>query len=242
MAAQDRNTGFVLLHRSIREHWLWKDAIKLKWWLDIIMECNHEDRKVPLGFQIIDCKRGQSVNSMLTWAERWGINKDSAASFIKMLRKDNMITTENLKITTRITVCNYDSYNNLKHAIQNGGSSKTSSKQKPDSTDPAQTKNELKIEERSIGASAPKPYREMTEKDFYTAIAQFKDQYPKEMLRDFYDYWREPSPTGLMLFQLKKTWALPLRLKRWQTNNVAEKRTKNAPAPASAPLEKVQTL
>jgi hypothetical protein len=36
------------------------------------------------------------------------------------------------------------------------------------------------------------------------------------MLREFYDYWREKSASGLMRFQLQKTWDTSLRLKTWQ--------------------------
>jgi DNA-binding transcriptional regulator YhcF (GntR family) len=120
--------GFIFLHRKIREHWLWKDANKFKWWCDILMECNHTDQKVPIGFDLIDCNRGQSVNSLRTWARAWRVDVSLVRRFFKMLESDGMILIEDMKKTTRITVCNYDSYNGSQHTIQ------TQSKRNPTQT------------------------------------------------------------------------------------------------------------
>jgi hypothetical protein len=117
MPKPEKNSGFICLHRSIREHWIYEDPIKLKWWLDILMECNHADQKVSIGFQVIECKRGQSINSLPTWAKRWMVNENKVRRFFKMLSKDNMIVTEDVKKTTRLTVCNYDDYNSKRQAL-----------------------------------------------------------------------------------------------------------------------------
>ena len=70
---------------------------------------------------------------------------------------------------------------------------------------------------RESGASAPAiSFKKMNEDQFYKQLAGFKDKYPKDLLRDFYDYWREQSASGLMRFQLEKTWNTALRLKTWQ--------------------------
>ena len=29
--------GWIKIYRDIQEHWIWQDANKLKWWLDIIL-------------------------------------------------------------------------------------------------------------------------------------------------------------------------------------------------------------
>lgn len=106
----DKNAGWIKLHRKIKDHWLWRSDNRLKWWLDIIFTVNHSDSKVLIKGQLIECKRGQSVRSLEKWARDWGVTKKSVSDFFKLLRKDLMIKTENLKITTRITVCNYDNY------------------------------------------------------------------------------------------------------------------------------------
>ena len=45
-----------------------------------------------------------------------GVKKDRFCLFL-LLKKDTMLETENLKVTTRITVLNYDSYNQQKTKI-----------------------------------------------------------------------------------------------------------------------------
>lgn len=58
--------------------------------------------------------------------------------------------------------------------------------------------------------------REARAKVFYDSIAEFKDQYPKKMLREFYEYWIEPNPSGIkMRFELEKAWSLSRRLGTW---------------------------
>lgn len=212
----NKNNGFILLHRRIRDHWIWKDSTKLLWWIDILMECNHEGRTVNIGFQLIDCERGQTINSLLTWSKRWGVDISTVRRFFKLCESDHMIVTENLQKTTRITVCNYDSYNDPKQAKQFQNNSEANAKQFQSNSDAIQTKNELKNEERKSGARAKKSFKEITEPEFYNSIAPFAKKYSKEMLRDFYEYWKEPTETGKMKFQLQKTWDTGGRLRTWK--------------------------
>ena len=59
------------------------------------------------------------------------------------------------------------------------------------------------------------------EKDFYNAIAEFVNDYPKQMLREFFDYWREPNKSKTkMKFEMQETWELKLRLVKWESNQV----------------------
>lgn len=152
----EKNAGYILLHRKIREHWIWKDAVKLKWWLDILMECNHADQKVTIGFTMLECARGESLNSLQTWALKWAVDVSSVRRFFKLLEDDAMIVLKNEVKTTRITVCNYDDYNGERQAKQSQSNSKTIALQSRRNSDAIQTKNELINEERSIpGADAP---------------------------------------------------------------------------------------
>jgi hypothetical protein len=108
-------TGYISLFRSIREHWIWDDPRKFQWWVDILMECNHADKKVTIGFELLDCKRGQTLHSLLEWSKRWRVDISTVRRFLKLLQSDSMIVTEPLSKTTRITVCKYDSYQQSRH-------------------------------------------------------------------------------------------------------------------------------
>ena len=51
---------------------------------------------------------------------------------------------------------------------------------------------------------------------FYQSLIPFVGQYPKEMIRAFYDYWSELNKSGTkMRYELEKTWELPRRLATW---------------------------
>lgn len=106
--------GWVCLYRGIKYHWLWQDPEKLKWWLDILISANHSPQKVVIGNSVITCNRGQCIKSLGTWAQEWRVDIGRVRRFLKLLSSDSMIVTENVSKTTRITICNYDSYNDLR--------------------------------------------------------------------------------------------------------------------------------
>ena len=56
--------------------------------------------------------------SIKSWADRWGVSKDTVRNYFVLLRKAKMISTENLNKTTRITICNYDTYQGDLHDSQ----------------------------------------------------------------------------------------------------------------------------
>lgn len=56
---------------------------------------------------------------------------------------------------------------------------------------------------------------------FYADIAKYKDKYPAEILRRFFDYWSERTPDGKkMKFEMEKTWETGKRLGTWYANNL----------------------
>jgi hypothetical protein len=135
--------GWIKIHRQIQNHWIWNDPVKFQWWIDILFAVNYSDTKVNIGFKLFECKRGQSVKSLQTWADRWKTSKDTARNFLKLLEKDGMITHENIGKSTRITVCNYDDYQSDLHDSQ------TQSKRNPNAKPHKQERKERE-EEKEI--------------------------------------------------------------------------------------------
>lgn len=110
--------GWIKLHRQLKEHWLWKSEKRLKWWIDILITVNHCDSKVLIKGTLVEVKRGQSVRSLETWAKDWNCTKSAVKNFFTLLQKDSMIDTESIQITTRLTVLNYDSYQDQLYASE----------------------------------------------------------------------------------------------------------------------------
>lgn len=163
--------GWISLHRSIRDHWIWQDPNKLRWWLDILMSVNHEDTKVNVGFQLFECKRGQSIMSLQSWAKRWEVSKDTVRNFFVLLAKDKMIHTENLSKTTRLTVCNYDTYQDRLHDKQTITVQSPYDKQTPSHLN---NKEEQLDKENNISY----PLQDMSEKSFSAPDELALNQYP----------------------------------------------------------------
>ena len=103
-------SGWIKVHRQLSNHWIWDKPEYLKWWLDILMQANIEPKKVLIKNQLIEINRGEVVYSYETWANRWKINKSKVLRFLKMLEKDSMIVLKSETVTTRITICKYDTY------------------------------------------------------------------------------------------------------------------------------------
>ena len=86
--------GWISLYRSIKDHWVWSDPVKLKWWLTVLFEVNHTESKVAIGYNLVDCKRGQSTKSLRTWGNEFGCGTKAVTKFFDMLEKDGMIKRE----------------------------------------------------------------------------------------------------------------------------------------------------
>jgi len=104
------NEGWIKLSRKLKNHWIWQTENRLKWWIDILLTVNHTDAKILIKGQLVECKRGQSIRSLESWAKDWNVAKSTVRDFFKLLEKDQMLRVESLVFTTRITVCQYDDY------------------------------------------------------------------------------------------------------------------------------------
>ena len=109
-------SSWIKLFREINKHWIWQNSDYLKWWLDILLEVNHAHAKVVINNKIYDCNRGEKLYSLDTWAHRWGTNKSKVRRFLQLLQNDNMIVLKSETQTTRLIVCKYDTYQDMRNA------------------------------------------------------------------------------------------------------------------------------
>ncbi|HAR86652.1 MAG TPA: hypothetical protein DCR69_13050 [Clostridium sp.] len=99
--------GWIKLHRAIRKNWIWEDAQKLKWWLDILLQANHQERKILIGNELILVERGSFHTSIIKLSERWKVDRKTVKRFLELLQNDNMISLKTSKKGTTIKVSNY---------------------------------------------------------------------------------------------------------------------------------------
>lgn len=108
---------------------------------------------------------------------------------------------------------------------------------------PLEVEVEVEVEKKKIGAVAPS-YKKFSEKEFYDDLAKYATVFPKQMLRQFFEYWKEPSASGIMRFQMEKTWDTKLRLGRWQRKdkNFIAGKMEDAGGPSPAELHAKEIL
>ena len=107
-------SGWISIHRKIKKSWISDNSEYFKAWIFILLEVNHSDIKTIIDGELIECKRGESLNSVSTWAELFGKKwtRQKVRTFFKLLEKDKKINQQGLRKTTKLSVCNYDTYQN----------------------------------------------------------------------------------------------------------------------------------
>ena len=112
-------SGWIKLHRSIKDHWLYNEKrsfSKYEAWCDILLNVNYAEAKQVIKGTVYTIKRGESIYSLDTWGKRWGWDRSKVRRFIKLLESDSMIVLKSDNTTTHLTVCNYDTYQDERNA------------------------------------------------------------------------------------------------------------------------------
>lgn len=109
-------SGWIKLDRDINKHWIFSDPWKFRSWIDLLLLVNHKESKANIKGKILTCKRGETLCSLDTLSKRWKVEKSKVRRFLKLLESDHMIDTVSEQVTTRITICNYDSYQQEENA------------------------------------------------------------------------------------------------------------------------------
>lgn len=113
-------SGYIPLWRKLRDNFLWKEKrvfSKAEAWIDILLEVRFKDEPddVLIGNRFVTCNKGESLNSLQTWADRWGWDRSKVVRFLKLLSSDTcrMIETRGVGKTTHLKVVNYCTYHDL---------------------------------------------------------------------------------------------------------------------------------
>jgi hypothetical protein len=113
--------GWIKLHRSITNHWLYTEKrkfSKFEAWNDILLNVNFTPAKTIIKGKLIYINRGESIKSLENWGKRWSWDKSAVKRFLELLKKDNMIELKSETVTTRLTVCNYDTYQSKENEVE----------------------------------------------------------------------------------------------------------------------------
>ena len=103
--------GWIKISREIANHWLWQDAERLKWWLDLLFLAAWEDKQVLHDSHLFVLRRGQIIASISFLSERWGKSHPTIIKFLRFLEGEDMIKRSTIyRQTSILTICNYEKY------------------------------------------------------------------------------------------------------------------------------------
>lgn len=123
--------GWVSLHRSIQNHWIWDNPVYLKWWLDLLLMVNYKPNDVLVNGKIETIGVGERLTSEIKLSERWNADRKTVRRFLNLLEKEQMISlTKSRQKGTTVKVLKYSDYqqvsegskdNEKDNEVYNGG-------------------------------------------------------------------------------------------------------------------------
>ena len=200
--------GWVSLHRKVFENPIIKPSkpySRFEAWCWLIIRANHTDNKFVLGNEIIKAGAGEVITSQKKLALQFGWGNTKIRNFLKLLENDTMIEVKTTSKTTRITICNYLTYQD----------SQTKKKSK---TNRKQTANKLRTNTNNKDNKVNNVNKKILLEDFENLLKDEEclNKYGLDMITEFVDYWIEPTLDGKKYnFQLKKTFHIKKRLATW---------------------------
>ena len=83
--------NYIILNRSIKEHWLWEDKpfSKGQAWIDLLLRARWKDGKELYRGELVDRKRGTVYCSMSYLAKEWGWNIKTVKRFLTLLENEH---------------------------------------------------------------------------------------------------------------------------------------------------------
>lgn len=117
----DKTKGWIKLYRSIEDHWLWLDE-KFNYqsaWIDLLLQANHEPKKIHISDAIVEIKPGQKWTSIRKLALRWKWKEEKVLKFLNLLVSDGMIYKESNTKGTLLTIVNYRDFQSSENTLGN---------------------------------------------------------------------------------------------------------------------------
>jgi len=228
-------SGWIKLHRSIQRNWVFDNDQYFKAWVVILMEVNHEKKGFVFSGTPVICNRGQSAYSIKNWCKMfgkgWSVQK--VRTFFKHLTNDGMIIVEEVKrITTKITVCNYDTYQSQQQTANKPITNVQQTDNKPLTTTKELKSLELKNNTDDLFPQEITNVDKKSKNDIYTnwdkdrlwdEIIKSNDNrakghgkgYSREYLEYFFHDMTAPTKKGNLKFQERDSFSVGGLLSNW---------------------------
>ena len=103
-------SGWIKLHRSIQDHWIFKKVDYFKAWILLLIKANHKEYTTMFLDQLVHINRGETILSYSKFGLELGWSSSKVRRFLKLLEKDKMIVIYPENKWTHLSILNYETY------------------------------------------------------------------------------------------------------------------------------------
>lgn len=219
------DTGWVKLHRKIKEKGWYRDSEYVHLWVHLLLKANHSGAEYLNNGVIVKLKAGQMITGRKQLSIETGLSESKIERVLKCFQKDGEIEQQ---ANSRNRLISIVSWETLQQSEQQVNNKRTADGQHLDTNkNDNNLKNEEELNKRKTS--------------FYDSLKPFVETYGKEMLREFYEYWIEPNKQKTKLrYEGEKYFDIAKRLATWKRNEKPKFGDKaNAPQVAALPTVKL---
>ena len=194
--------GWVSLHRRFLE-WEWYDDINvMKLFIHCLLRANHKENK----WRGVLIPKGSFLTGRKQLAIETKLSEQQIRTALNKLKSTNEITIKSTNLYSLISINNWNTYQ-----INNHQDTKRATKEQPTDNQRITTNNNDNNDNNNILSKKQFEFKE--------EIKTFT-QYNNELLKEFYNYWSEPTKDKRkMRKDLQKTWDTKRRLSTWFNNS-----------------------
>lgn len=164
--------GWVKLHRCLIDSYVFSNPVTLKIWIWILLRATRTKRfasvKIGAGFQDVELNPGDLIFGRFKAEEQLNIDGSTIYKHIHKLEESNNITIKSNNHYTIITVCNWDTYQDIEEK-------KEQPKDNQMTTEEQQSNNRVTTEEHK---QESKEYIERKESKEEIIFDEFRKLYP----------------------------------------------------------------
>ena len=105
--------GWISLHRKILDNPILsynRVYSRFEAFIYLLLKANHKEANVPIGSTLYKVKKGEMITSQKKLCKKFKWRNTKLRNFLNMMQEDSMIDINTETNLTRITICNYESY------------------------------------------------------------------------------------------------------------------------------------
>lgn len=175
--------GYLVLSRKLFSSFLWEEKreySRFEAFMYLLYHAQYgkEPRKVSIKNKILVQNRGELLRSQRRLASDWGWTPKRVNAWLKTMTKNGSIRNTNETVTTRLTVCNYDKYQDLTNYIE--------TQTKPEGNQ-KETESKRKGQQKKSSKSGKSSFIKPTVEEIKTYCLERKNNIDPESFYHFYE-------------------------------------------------------